>query len=46
MQTEITSRQREILRNVVEAYVASGQPVGSKHLVERGSMSVSTSVSR
>jgi len=46
MQIELTSRQREILRNVVEAYVASGQPVGSKHLVERGSMSVSTSTVR
>jgi len=46
MQTEITSRQREILRNVVEEYVASGQPVGSKHLVERGSMSVSSSTVR
>src|SRR5437763_6076049 len=46
MQIEITSRQREILRNVVEEYVASGQPVGSKHLVERGSMRVSSSTVR
>ena len=29
-------RQREILRRVVEEYVATGQPVGSKTLVERG----------
>ena len=31
---------------MVEEYVASGQPVGSKHLVERGSMSVSSSTVR
>src|SRR5205814_9500559 len=46
MQIEITSRQRDILRNVVEEYVASGQPVGSKHLVERAEMSVSSSTVR
>jgi heat-inducible transcriptional repressor len=33
---ELTSRKREILRRVVEEYVASGQPVGSRSLVERG----------
>ena len=34
---ELTERQREILRRVVEEYVEKGQPVGSKNLVsERG----------
>jgi heat-inducible transcriptional repressor len=36
VELELTPRQRDILRRVVEAYVASGQPVGSKTLVERG----------
>ena len=31
----LSERQREILRLVVEEYVATGQPVGSKTLVER-----------
>jgi heat-inducible transcriptional repressor len=43
---ELTPRQREILRSVVEAHVVSGQPVGSKTLVERSSMSVSSSTVR
>jgi heat-inducible transcriptional repressor len=46
MQIELTPRQREILRRVVEEYVSSGQPVGSKHLVERAGMSVSSSTVR
>jgi heat-inducible transcriptional repressor len=43
---QLTPRQRIILRRVVEEYVASGQPVGSKTLVERGAMSVSSSTVR
>ncbi len=35
---QLTDRQREILRRVVEEYVATGQPVASKNLVERGGM--------
>ena len=37
---ELSARKREILRRVVEEHVATGQPVGSKALVERpgGSM--------
>jgi heat-inducible transcriptional repressor len=42
----LTSRQREILRSVVEEYVSSGQPVGSKTLVERSSLDVSSSTVR
>ena len=32
---QLTPRKREILRRVIEEYVATGQPVGSKALVER-----------
>src|SRR5690348_1146263 len=42
----LTPRQREILRRVVEEYVSTGQPVGSKTLVERSSMGVSSSTVR
>jgi heat-inducible transcriptional repressor len=43
---ELTDRQREILRRVVEEYIATGQPVGSKHLVETAGLSVSPSTVR
>jgi len=46
MQIELTPRQRDILRRVVEEYVATGQPVGSKGLVERSGMTVSASTVR
>src|SRR4051812_37548105 len=46
MQTLLSDRQREILRLVVEEYVATGQPVGSKNLVERASLAVSPSTVR
>ena len=39
-------RRREILRLVVEEHVATGQPVGSKSLVERDGMDVSSSTVR
>jgi heat-inducible transcriptional repressor len=42
----LTPRQREILRRVVEEYVATGQPVGSKSLVERSGLDVSSSTVR
>ena len=32
----LTARQRELLGRVIEEYIASGQPVGSRYLVERG----------
>ena len=38
--------RREILRLVVEEFVATGQPVGSKNLVERSGMKVSASTVR
>ncbi|HZQ89407.1 MAG TPA: heat-inducible transcriptional repressor HrcA [Gaiellaceae bacterium] len=43
---ELTLRQREILRLVVEEYVASGRPVGSKTLVERSRLGVGPSTVR
>jgi heat-inducible transcriptional repressor len=43
---ELTQRQRDILRLVVEEYVATGQPVASKALVEQSDMDVSTSTVR
>jgi heat-inducible transcriptional repressor len=43
---ELTSRKREILRLVVEEYVASGQPVGSKALVDRTGLHLSSSTVR
>ncbi|MGH3132601.1 MAG: heat-inducible transcriptional repressor HrcA, partial [Gaiellaceae bacterium] len=42
----LSARKREILRRVVEEYVATGQPVGSRALVERSSMQVSSSTVR
>jgi heat-inducible transcriptional repressor len=43
---DLTQRQREILARVVREYVATGQPVGSKHLVERAGLPVSPSTVR
>ncbi|HZO62457.1 MAG TPA: heat-inducible transcriptional repressor HrcA [Gaiellaceae bacterium] len=43
---DLTERQRHILVEVVEEYVATGQPVGSKHLIERTGMRVSSATVR
>ncbi len=43
---DLSERQREILVRVVEEYVATGQPVGSKNLVERAGMRVSPATVR
>src|SRR4249920_2293770 len=43
---QLSPRKREILRNVVEEYVATGQPVGSRVLVERSGLKVSSSTVR
>ena len=42
----LSERQRDILRRVVEEYVATSQPVGSKTLVERAGLDVSSSTVR
>ena len=39
--TELTTRTREIFRLVVEGYLASGQPVGSKALAGGGTLNLS-----
>src|SRR5262249_23452809 len=43
---QLTARQQEILRRVVEEYVATGQPVGSKTLVARAGLTASASTVR
>jgi heat-inducible transcriptional repressor len=43
---ELSERQRDILLRVVEEFVATGQPVGSKTLVERFEMAVGSSTVR
>jgi heat-inducible transcriptional repressor len=43
---ELTERQREILLGVVEEFVTTGQPVGSKRLVEATGLRVSASTVR
>src|SRR3989442_2434614 len=43
---ELSARKRQILRGIVEAYVATGQPVGSRTLIERMGIDVSSSTVR
>jgi heat-inducible transcriptional repressor len=43
---DLSPRKREILRLVVEEYVASGQPVASKALVEQSTLELSSSTIR
>ena len=43
---QLTQRQRDLFSHVVREYVATGQPVGSKHLVEHVGLSVSPSTVR
>ena len=43
---QLTPRKREILRLVIEEYVASGEPVGSRALVERSGLGFSASTVR
>ena len=43
---DLSERQRQILIRVVEEYVATGQPVGSKNLVERAGLRVSAATVR
>ena len=43
---ELTSRQQQILRRVVEEFVATGQPVGSKTLVETAGLTAAPSTVR
>lgn len=43
---QLTPRQKDILRHVVEEYVATGQPVGSKTLVDRAVLHIAPSTVR
>ncbi len=43
---QLSPRQQEILRRVVEEYVATGQPVGSKTLVDRAGLQASPATVR
>src|SRR5512133_3556561 len=45
-QVQLTQRQHEILRRVVEEFVASGQPVGSKTIVDKGGIAAGSSTVR
>jgi heat-inducible transcriptional repressor len=44
--TGLTPRQRDLLARVIEEYIATGQPIGSKHIVERAGLNVSSSTVR
>ncbi len=46
VQTLLSQRQLDILRLLVEEYVATGQPVGSRTLVERAGLGFSPSTAR
>jgi heat-inducible transcriptional repressor len=46
MLMQLTPRKREILRRVIEEYVVTGQPVGSRVLVERAGIGFSSSTVR
>jgi heat-inducible transcriptional repressor len=46
VEPELTDRQRLLLRGVVEEYVASRQPVGSRTLLQRTRLDVSSSTVR
>ena len=46
LDADLTPRQQEILRCVVQEHVATGEPVGSKTLVERSGVGVSSSTVR
>src|SRR5438132_1826260 len=43
---QLTPRQQEILRRVVEEFAGSGQPVGSRTLVEKRGLTASQSTVR
>jgi len=43
---QLSARQKEILQHVVEEFVGTGQPVGSKTLVERSGLGFSASTVR
>jgi heat-inducible transcriptional repressor len=46
VQFKLSERQRALLRGVVDVYVATGQPVGSRTVLERTDLAVSASTVR
>jgi len=46
LKAQLTPRQQEILRQVVDEFVSTGQPVGSRTLVDRGRLDASASTVR
>ena len=42
----LNDRKKQILKSVVDAYIASGEPVGSKYLTSHGNISLSPATIR
>ena len=43
---ELTNRKKQILRAIVEIYIATAEPVGSKAVAEQAGLDVSTATIR
>lgn len=43
---ELTDRKRRILRAIIETYIATAEPVGSKMVAERAGLDVSSATIR
>ena len=43
---ELTNRQRRILRAIVDLYIRTAEPVGSKHLAENAGLGCSSATIR
>ncbi len=43
---ELSERKKQILKAIIEAHIADGEPVGSKYLMEHGQMSCSSATIR
>ena len=43
---QLSERKKQILKAVVEAHIAAGEPVGSKALIERSGLNVSSATIR
>lgn len=43
---DLNERKMKILKSIIDEYIESGEPVGSKHLVESGNMSLSPATIR
>ena len=43
---DLNERKMQILKSIIDEYIVNGEPVGSKHLVESGNMSLSPATIR